>query len=142
MKEEDEEILSAERTSPLPHLKSRKRTFSFSQSNLVHPQNPSKVVNFKEKEVTYLGRTIVPLTHKHLQTLSGQQGKTKSLLRLNPPELKAHIQMPAMSSVNAQVQSSVTYDTPVNVVVLVRKYRDRMSKVRRGVSILKPISAT
>jgi len=129
-----------ERTSPLPQLKSRKRTFSFSQSSLLYAQNPSAVDDLKEKEVTYLGRTIVPLTHKHLQTPRGHQGNMKSLMRLNPPQMRAHM-IPTLNSVTAQVQSSVTYDAPANVVVLVRKYKDRTPKVRRGVSILKPITA-
>merc|ERR1719318_1369098 len=49
--------------------------------------------------------------------------------------------IPTLNSVTAQVQSSVTCNTPANVVVLVRKYKDRTPKVKRGVSILKPNTA-
>ena len=151
-----------DRTSPLPQSSKRK----LSQTNhLVHSNVPGSG-RLEEKEVTYLGRSIVPLKHLNktgpgykpdLQSSilskngKGQmQGRSRSLLRSIPPQLKAHSLNPILGSVNAVLvspdnyinsQSVEIFNFPNSVFTRNRKVNAKASKFRKGVSVLKPVSS-
>ena len=124
-----------ERTSPLPMSNPRKRFFC--QSNQV--SQIFQTGNL-EKEVTFMGRSIVPLNHikkapgpgtkgLHLQIPRGKpQGKTRSLLRMTTAEPRLnHLQI-----FNAKF-AHLKVDVAKNV-------EESPLKIRRGISILKPVS--
>ena len=124
-----------ERTSPLPMSNPRKRFFC--QSNQV--SQIFQTGNL-EKEVTFMGRSIVPLNHikkapgpgtkgLHLQIPRGKpQGKTRSLLRMTTAEPRLnHLQI-----FNAKF-AYLKVDVAKNV-------EESPLKIRRGISILKPVS--
>eukprot|EP00092_Neocalanus_flemingeri_P003728 GFUD01004008.1.p1 GENE.GFUD01004008.1~~GFUD01004008.1.p1 ORF type:complete len:510 (+),score=121.56 GFUD01004008.1:56-1585(+) len=157
-----------ERTSPLP--KTSKRTWNQANQQ-IHPSFPASD-RAHGKEVTYLGRTIIPLkqlknkrkygpgSKPHLQSCvstieEGQNmmiEKPRSVLRSNLPQLKAHSLNPVLGSVNFVLSPEIhinsqfvdIFEFPGSAssnVIFTRKSSKEASKFRRGVSILKPVSA-
>jgi len=130
--------------------------------NLVRPTDfpPPSIPKLNlEKRATFPGKQMVSLINNktgqrssnlHLHPLRSQvQGKM-----LNPPELKAHSQNPTLGSAITKLQSPGTSDS-----LFFAKFRNlkpasskkilvknpggaRLSKVRGGISILKPVSPT
>ena len=152
-----------DRTSPLPQSSKR----MLSQANHQVRKNFLGSGRLEEKEVTYLGRSTVPLkqlkktrpgsnpqTSSVSKTGKGHvQGRSRSLLKSIPPQLKAHSLNPILGSVNSALTSPEIYLNPQDVeifhfpssgssnAIFMRRVNAKASKFRKGVSVLKPVSS-